>query len=63
MDSVAVFGSSHPAIIIIRYLVEFGLTRIVNFYLTPLKFALPMEDLGLVLPHNIFAYKPYGNLF
>ena len=44
VDSVAVFGSSHSAIIIIRYLVELGLSRIVNFYLSPLKFALPMED-------------------
>lgn len=44
VDSVAVFGSSHSAIIIIRYLVELGLSRIVNFYLSPLKFALSMED-------------------
>jgi hypothetical protein len=44
VDSVAVFGSSHSAIIIIRYLVELGLSRIVNFYLSPLKFALPMGD-------------------
>ncbi|MCP4930935.1 MAG: pyridine nucleotide-disulfide oxidoreductase [Candidatus Marinimicrobia bacterium] len=44
VDSVAVFGSSHSAIIIIRYLVELGLSRIVNFYLSPLKFALPMGN-------------------
>ncbi len=44
IDSVAVFGSSHSAIIIIRYLVELGLSRIVNFYKSPLKFALRMED-------------------
>ncbi len=44
VDSVAVFGSSHSAIIIIRYLAELGLNRIVNFYLDPLKFALPMGD-------------------
>ncbi|MBT3878460.1 MAG: pyridine nucleotide-disulfide oxidoreductase, partial [Candidatus Scalindua sp.] len=44
VDSVAVFGSSHSAIIIIRYLVELGLSRIVNFYQSPLKFALRMED-------------------
>ncbi len=42
VDSVAVFGSSHSAIIIIRYLVELGLGRIVNFYQSPIKFALPM---------------------
>ena len=44
VDSVAVFGSSHSAIIIIRYLVELGLSRIVNFYQSPIKFALPMGD-------------------
>ena len=44
IDNVAVFGSSHSAIIIIRYLVELGLGRIVNFYQSPLKFALRMED-------------------
>lgn len=44
VDSVAVFGSSHSAIIIMRYLVELGLSRIVNFYRSPLKFAIPMED-------------------
>jgi hypothetical protein len=44
VNSVAVFGSSHSAIIIIRYLLELGVSRIVNFYLSPLKFALPMED-------------------
>jgi len=44
VDSVAIFGSSHSAIIIISYLVELGLGRIVNFYLSPLKFALPMEN-------------------
>ncbi len=44
VDSVAVFGSSHSAIIIIRYLVELDLNRIVNFYQSPLKFALRMED-------------------
>ncbi len=42
--SVAVFGSSHSAIIILRHLVELNLPRIVNFYLEPLKFALPMEN-------------------
>lgn len=44
VDSVAVFGSSHSAIIILRYLLELGISRIVNFYLSPLKFALSMGD-------------------
>ena len=44
VNSVVVFGSSHSAIIIIRYLVELGVSRIVNFYLSPLKFALSMGD-------------------
>ncbi len=42
--SVAVFGSSHSAMIIVRNLVELNLPRIVNFYLEPLKFAQPMEN-------------------
>lgn len=44
VNNVAVFGSSHSAMIIIRYLAELSLSRIVNFYQSPLKFALRMGD-------------------
>lgn len=39
---VAVFGSSHSAVIVIRNLLEVGAT-VVNFYRNPLRYALPME--------------------
>ena len=42
-DRVAVFGSSHSAIIIIRKLHELGVKRIDNFYRNALRFAVPME--------------------
>jgi len=43
-DTVAVFGSSHSAMIIIRNLVEAGVKNIVNFYVSPFKFALLLDD-------------------
>lgn len=43
-DRVAVFGSSHSAMIILRTLVEAGVDSIVNFYLSPIRFALPMGN-------------------
>ncbi len=43
-DTVAVFGSSHSAMIAIRNLVEAGVQNIVNFYVSPLRFAVLMDD-------------------
>lgn len=43
-DAVAVFGSSHSAMIAIRHLVELGVRKIVNFYLSPLRYAVLMDD-------------------
>jgi len=43
-DSVAVFGSSHSAMIVIRNLVECGVKNIVNFYTSPLRYAVLMDD-------------------
>jgi cation diffusion facilitator CzcD-associated flavoprotein CzcO len=42
--TVGVFGSSHSAIIIIRHLVELGIKRVINFYRSPLKYAIQMDD-------------------
>lgn len=42
-DEVAVFGSSHSSMIIIRHLVELGVQRIINFYRSPIRYALRME--------------------
>lgn len=40
----AVFGSSHSAIIILRYLVEMGVKKVINFYRSPCRYALDMGD-------------------
>lgn len=43
-DVVAVFGSSHSAMIAIRHLVEADVEKIINFYVSPLKYAVFMDD-------------------
>ena len=40
----AVFGSSHSAVMIVRYLVELGVEQIINFYRSPCCYALNMDD-------------------
>jgi cation diffusion facilitator CzcD-associated flavoprotein CzcO len=46
-DCVAVFGSSHSAMIIIRNLLEAGVKQVINFYLSPVCYALPMNGYTL----------------
>lgn len=43
-DTVAVFGSSHSSIMAISHLVNLGIKRIINFYRSPLKYAVDMGD-------------------
>jgi hypothetical protein len=43
-DTYAVFGSSHSAIIILRYLVDLGVKRVINFYRSPCRYAIDMGD-------------------
>ncbi|MDP1575026.1 MAG: pyridine nucleotide-disulfide oxidoreductase [Coxiellaceae bacterium] len=43
-DVVAVFGSSHSAMIAVRNLVECGVKNIVNFYQSPLRYAVIFDD-------------------
>lgn len=43
-DTVAVFGSSHSAVLVLRNLVENGVQRIVNFYRSPLRYAVYLDD-------------------
>lgn len=43
-DTYAVFGSSHSAIIIVRYLVEMGVKKVINFYRSPCRYAIAMND-------------------
>ncbi|MCH9643398.1 MAG: FAD/NAD(P)-binding protein [Gammaproteobacteria bacterium] len=42
-DAVAVFGSSHSSMIIIRNLNELGVKRIINLYLQPVRYAVHMD--------------------
>jgi cation diffusion facilitator CzcD-associated flavoprotein CzcO len=46
-DCVAVFGSSHSAMIIIRNCLEAGAKHVINFYLSPIRYALPMDGYTL----------------
>lgn len=43
-STYAVFGSSHSAIMIIKNLVDLGLKKIINFYRSPCRYAIPLED-------------------
>lgn len=43
-ETYAVFGSSHSAIIILRYLTELGVKRIINFYRSPCRYAVELES-------------------
>lgn len=43
-DTVAVFGSSHSAMLVLRNLVESGVKRIINFYRSPLRYAVYLDD-------------------
>lgn len=43
-DCVAVFGSSHSAVLAMRNLVNVGVKNIVNFYRSPLRYAVYMKD-------------------
>ena len=40
----AVFGSSHSAIIIVRYLVDLGVKKVINFYRSPCRYAVNMGE-------------------
>ena len=44
MDRVAVFGSSHSAVILLRELLDLGVKAVINFYRQPLRFAVPLDD-------------------
>lgn len=43
-DTFAVFGSSHSSIIILRYLVELKVKKVINFYRSPCRYAIDMGD-------------------
>ena len=43
-ETIAVFGSSHSAMLVLRNLVECGASRIINFYRSPLRYAVYLDD-------------------
>lgn len=43
-ETVAVFGSSHSAMLVLRNLVESGVKRIINFYRSPLCYAVYLDN-------------------
>lgn len=43
-DTIAVFGSSHSAILVLRNLVESGVKQVINFYRSPLRYAVYLDD-------------------
>lgn len=43
-ETVAVFGSSHSAVLVMKHLVDLGVKRIINFYRRPLCYAVFYED-------------------
>lgn len=43
-DSYAVFGSSHSAIMILSYLVEMGVKEVINFYRSPCRYAVEINN-------------------
>jgi cation diffusion facilitator CzcD-associated flavoprotein CzcO len=43
-STVAVFGSSHSAILVLKNLMACGVKRVINFYLAPLRYAVNMDD-------------------
>lgn len=47
-DVVAVVGSSHSAMIAVRHLCEHPVKKVVNFYLSPLRYAVHFGDRGIL---------------
>jgi len=43
-EAIAVFGSSHSAVLVLRNLVENGAKKIINFYRSPLLYAVYLSD-------------------
>lgn len=43
-ESIAVFGSSHSAVVILQNLVELGVKKIINFYRSPCRYAIDYGD-------------------
>ena len=53
-DTIGVFGGSHSAILILKYLASFQLKHIYNFYKHPFVYAFDMGDLTL---NNVNGFR------
>lgn len=53
-DCIAVIGSSHSAILILKFLTELNVKRIINFYKNPIQYAV---DMGTWILHNANGLK------
>lgn len=53
-DSIAVVGSSHSAVLVMKFLSELSVARIINFYNKPLQYA---ADMGTWVLHNSTGLK------
>ena len=53
-DSLAVVGSSHSAVLVLKFLSELQVKRIVNFYKSPLQYSV---DMGAWTLHNASGLK------
>lgn len=53
-DSIAVIGSSHSAVLVLKFLTELKVKRIINFYKNPIQYAI---DMGTWLLHNSTGLK------
>jgi hypothetical protein len=72
-DSIAVIGSAHSAILILKFLSELPVTRIINFYNKPLEYAVDMgtwtlhgssglKGITAEFARNILEKNPPANL-
>ncbi len=43
-DTVAVYGASHSAIIVVRLLLDLGVKKVINFYQGPLRYAVYLDN-------------------
>ncbi|MBE8215106.1 MAG: FAD-dependent oxidoreductase [Endozoicomonadaceae bacterium] len=46
-ETIGVFGSSHSAILVLENVLNMGVKKVINFYKTPLKYAMSYEDFTL----------------
>lgn len=50
-DSIAVVGTAHSAILVLKYLTELNVKRIINFYNRPLQYGVPNQS-GIINEEN-----------